>query len=294
MTDQTSLPRFSIVLPSFNTCEYIRETIDSILSQDYPDFEFIVVDGGSNDGTVEILESYGDRIRWISEKDDGQSDAINKGFGMATGELHYWANADDPLEPGALRHVASLLTNFEEPQWVVGAANVIDGRGRVLFERHVEKVDDATFLLWALKWIPTQSVFWNRKMWEEAGPFDPHLHYVMDLGLWQRMYRTAPCAVTSRILARYRLHNQSKSLSGFQKSQAERKKHLAIIIAGDLERARGDGEEAIEELTRRYAVLFDELSDQAALVERLTNHRFFGPLMRFYKRNAGWYPQLKI
>jgi len=294
MTTDESLPRFSIVMPSFNTAEYLCETIDSVLSQDYPDFEYIITDGGSTDDTLDILKSYGNRIRWVSEADSGQCDAINKGFGMATGDLHYWANADDPLEPGALRHVAGLMTDFDCPQWAVGAANLIYGNGREFAVRRVDKVDDATFLLWALKWIPTQSVFWNRKMWETAGPFDADLHYVMDLGLWERMHRAAPCIVTDRILARYRLHDQSKSLTGVAKSRAERKAHLAKLIASDMARAQDEGAEAVDALSARYSHLFDELSDQAALVERLKRHRLIGPIMRYYRKRTSWYPDLDV
>jgi glycosyltransferase involved in cell wall biosynthesis len=282
MTHATALPRFSIVMPSFNTADYLAETLDSILSQDYPDFEFIVTDGGSTDGTLDILERYKDdpRLKWVSEPDGGQCDAINKGFRMATGDLHYWANADDPLEPGALRKVAALLTDFDRPQWAVGAAMLIDGKGKEYWPRVVEEVDASTFLLWGLKWIPTQSVFWNRKMWETAGPFDEHLHYVMDLGLWERMHLAAPCIVTKEVLARYRLHGDSKSLSSIPKSEAERKRHVTQLILQAIAEAQAEGPEALEELASSYAHYFDELTKQAVLTQRLEKNRLTGPVLR--------------
>lgn len=296
MTGKTELPRFSVVMPSFNTAEYLRETIDSILSQDYPDFEYIITDGGSTDGTLEILKSYAHdpRLKWISEPDNGQCDAINKGFRMATGELHYWANADDPLEPGALRHIASLFTDFETPQWAVGAAMLIAGNGKEYWPRVVEEVDDSTFLLWALKWIPTQSVFWNRKMWEAAGPFDEHLHFVMDLGLWQRMHKAAPCIITKEVVARYRLHADSKSLSGIPKSEAERKKHLTTLILEAIGEAQAEGPQALENLASSYAHYFDELTKQAVLNQRLENNRLTGPVLRLYRKRSAYYPDLDI
>jgi len=294
MTDPTNLPKFSIVLPSHNTADHLRETIESILDQDYPDIEFIITDGGSTDGTLDILRGFGDRIKWVSSPDDGQSDAINKGFAMSTGALHYWANADDPLEPNALRHVAGLLTDLSAPQWMVGAARLIDGKGNEFGRRIVSKVDENSFLLWAVRWIPTQSVFWNRKMWEVAGPFDKDLHYVMDLGLWQRMYQTAPAIITPKVLASYRLHADSKSISGIEKSRDERKLHLARIIARDMQTAQASGEEALVELADRYSNLIDELADQAALVERLKQHRLAGPLMRYYQRKTAWFPKFDV
>lgn len=291
---KSELPKFSIVLPSFNTVDYLEETIDSILSQDYPDVELIITDGGSTDGTVDLLTRYGDQIRWVSEPDDGQSDAINKGFAMATGDLHYWANADDPLCPGALCHVAGLMSDPSRPQWVVGAADLVDEKGKVYFTRHVDKVDDATFLLWALKWIPTQSVFWNRKMWDIAGPFDADLHYTMDLGLWQRMHKAAPAIVSDQVLALYRMHPVSKSLSNVEKSRAERKRNLARILNADLQEAGASGGDAVQAKAEQLAVLFDELSDQVAFLNRMQDHRLLGPLIRFYRKRVGWSPQMRL
>lgn len=296
MASAPEWPRFSIVMPSFNTAEYLRETIESILSQDYPDFELIITDGGSTDGTLEILKSYkaDTRLKWVSEPDNGQCDAINKGFGMSTGALHYWANADDPLEPGALRHMAQLFTEFETPQWAVGAAMLIAGNGKEYWPRVVDQVDDSTFLLWALKWIPTQAVFWNRKMWEVAGPFDEHLHFVMDLGLWQRMHKAAQCIITKEVVARYRLHSDSKSLSGIPKSEAERKRHVTTLILEAISEAQAEGPEALEALATDYARYFDELSKQAVLKEKLEQNRLTGPVLRFYRKRASFYPDLEI
>lgn len=291
MTPNADLPRFSIVLPSFNTVEFLEETIESVLSQDYPDIEFIITDGGSTDGTVDLLKRYGDRIRWVSEPDEGQSDAINKGFAMATGDLHYWANADDPMPPGTLKHVAGLLTDFSRPQWAVGAADLIDGKGGTYFTRSVRAVNDETFYLWALRWIPTQSVFWNRKMWEAAGPFDADLHYTMDLGLWQRMHKAAPCIVSDRVLGYYRMHDLSKSLTSIEKSRAERKQNLGRILSRDIAEAAEQGPDAIRAKADQLAVALDELSDATAFLYRLEDHRILGPLIRIYRRRVAWSPK---
>jgi glycosyltransferase involved in cell wall biosynthesis len=113
MTQTAAPPRFSVVMPSFNTAQYLRETLESIVSQDYPDLEIIITDGRSTDGTLDILREYGDRIRWISEPDEGQCDAINKGFRMATGTLHDCCNADDqvPLRGHSTAKTAAGCTN---------------------------------------------------------------------------------------------------------------------------------------------------------------------------------------
>ncbi len=290
----TGLPRMSVVLPTFNGAAFLEETIRNILGQDYPDLEFIVIDGASTDGTVDILRRYDDRIAyWESEPDRGQCHAINKGFARATGDIHYWANADDLLEPGALRHAATLLTDFSTPQWVVGAARLIDQRGRQFGMRVPDRVDDTTFLLWSVRWIPTQSVFWNRAMWQAAGPFDEDLHYVMDLALWQRMHRAAPAIVTPQVLGWYRLHHDAKSLVGVEKSRRERKAYLTRLIAADFARAQSDGLDKVEALAERYAVMLDELADQRALLERMRRNRLLGPILKLYGRFA-WVPDLRL
>lgn len=287
-------PKLSVVLPTFNGADYLEETINNIFGQEYPNLEFIIIDGGSTDATVDIIRRFEDRLAyWVSEPDRGQCHAINKGFAHATGDIHYWANADDLLEPGSFHHVAELLTDFSKPQWLVGGARLIDGRGRQFGERVPERVDDTTFLLWSLRWIPTQSVFWNRAMWEAAGPFDEHLHYVMDLGLWQRMHRAAPAIVTPRMLGWYRLHYTSKSLSSVEKSRAERKTHLASLIAADFADARNKGDEAVQAVASRYALLLDELADQCVMLEQMQRNRFLGPLLKAYRRYAPWAPELK-
>lgn len=288
------LPRMSVVLPTFNGAAWLDETLRNIRAQDYPDLELIVVDGGSTDGTVDIIRRHEDAIAWwVSEPDRGQCHAINKGFARATGTLHYWANSDDLLEPGALRLAASLLDDPSRPQWLVGAARLIDGRGRQFGLRTVPKVDDTTFLLWALRWIPTQSVFWNAAMWQAAGPFDEDIHYVMDLALWERMYRVSPAIVTDRVLGWYRLHDTSKSLSSVEKSRRDRKRHLARIIAADIERARAEGGEGLDALSARYATLLDELADRSAMLERMRGSRFMGPILKAYRRLAPWTPDLE-
>ena len=122
------LPRITIITPSYNQGEFIEQTIESILSQGYPDLEYIVMDGGSTDETVNILEKYEGQLYWVSEKDRGQAHAINKGWHRATGDIYAWLNADDLLNPGALTKVAR---EFSDPKthWLCGAADVINAAG---------------------------------------------------------------------------------------------------------------------------------------------------------------------
>jgi glycosyltransferase involved in cell wall biosynthesis len=118
--------KISIITPSYNQAEFIERTIQSIFSQNYPDIEYIVMDGGSTDGTVKILKKYSDQIIWKSEKDNGQSDAINKGLKIATGEIVAYLNSDDTYEPGTLKKVADFFQKNPEKKWVYGKCKIIN------------------------------------------------------------------------------------------------------------------------------------------------------------------------
>ncbi|MBK8020940.1 MAG: glycosyltransferase [Chloroflexi bacterium] len=124
----------TILTPSYNQAQYIRATIDSVLGQDFPDFEYLVVDGGSTDGTVDILKSYSDpRMRWISERDKGQTDALNRGLRMTSGEILTWINSDDVLLPGAVRFMVETFASRPEIDMFYGDVNIIDSAGNVLY-----------------------------------------------------------------------------------------------------------------------------------------------------------------
>ena len=123
--------RISIVTPSYNQAPFIRRTIDSVLSQRGPfELDYVVIDGGSTDGTIEILESYGDRLAWVSERDRGQVDAINRGLRGATGDVVSWLNSDDVLMPGTLARVAAAFTDNRDAEWLHGRCMIIDEHDR--------------------------------------------------------------------------------------------------------------------------------------------------------------------
>src|SRR5262245_18944056 len=124
-------PLVTVVTPSFNQGRFIRATIESVLSQDYPDIEYIVMDGGSTDDTAEVVKDFAGRLTWISEKDRGQSHAINKGFRMAKGEIVAWINSDDSLVPGAVAHAVRAFVHHPEAGAVYGEGYLIDRAGRI-------------------------------------------------------------------------------------------------------------------------------------------------------------------
>src|SRR5512138_1788368 len=133
MADSTRLPLVSIITPSFNQAAFLETTIRSVLDQDYPSLEYFIVDGGSKDGSLEIIQRYAHRLAgWVSEPDRGQTDAINKGFGMAHGEILAWLNSDDVYQPGAVAEAATFLQQNPEVGLVYGDATYIDENGRTI------------------------------------------------------------------------------------------------------------------------------------------------------------------
>jgi GT2 family glycosyltransferase len=215
---------FTIVTPTFNAIATIRETLASIQSQDYfGPVEHVVVDGGSTDGTVELLaaEAEAGRLRFVSEPDDGLSDAFNKGVAMATGELVGWLNADDVYEPGALSAVDAALSASPEAEWVVGRCGIVGEEGSES-RRAVTAYKD--FLLrhysFALhltnNFVSSPATFVRRAVLTEIGALDTRFKYSADYDLWLRLGRRGAPAFAREPVARFRMGEGSLSITGFE------------------------------------------------------------------------------
>ena len=209
---KTDKPLVSIVTPSFNQGLYLEETIQSVLNQDYPNIEYIIIDGGSTDGSVEIIKRYEDRIGyWESEPDLGQTDAINKGFALAKGEILAWLNSDDTYRPGAIREAVDYLYEHPEVGMVYGHAFYIDEEGEVVAQFPTAKTDYDK-LRRGNSTIPQQAAFFRSSLWKMIGPLDPSFYYAMDYDLWIRISSVSPIDYYPRLWANFRLQNSSKSM----------------------------------------------------------------------------------
>jgi len=185
-----TVPKLSIVTPSFNQAHFIEETLQSVSRQQYPSLEHIVVDGASTDGTAEILKRYSSmpgwaHLRWISEPDHGQSDAINKGFRMATGDIIGWLNSDDLYEPGSLATVTKAFEENPLVDFIYGDYLIIDETGKTLISKK-EIAFDWEIMLCGLNYIAQPNVFFRSRVFKKLGYLNDSLHYVMDYEFWLR------------------------------------------------------------------------------------------------------------
>lgn len=210
-----SLPLVSIVTPSYNQGRFIGETIESILGQDYPNLEQWVIDAGSTDETLAVLERYrGDpRLRWISEPDKGQSDAINKGWARCRGRVLTWLNSDDTFLPGAVRGQVEALLAMPGAGGVYGDAFYTDAAGSPRGRIYARPFSPTAVL--SLKITAQPAVFLCREIVSQVGPIDLRRRYGMDVELWSRAIRLAPWAQYHGAVATYRLHDGSKTVSQF-------------------------------------------------------------------------------
>jgi len=217
--------RISLVTPSFNQASTIRETIESVLRQDYPNVEYWVLDAGSRDGTVEILQEYESdtRFHWVSEPDKGQSDAINKGLASSTGAIFNWINSDDYLEPGALRRVAETFQANPNLDIVSGWTAEFRGQPPEIFNRIQLQVRASAEATITVGVYCQPSTFWRTEIVRTLGGADASLHYVMDWNLWVRYlarYGQKKILLLDDLLAHYRHHAAAKTSqdsSGFYK-----------------------------------------------------------------------------
>ncbi|MFU8772933.1 MAG: glycosyltransferase family 2 protein, partial [Anaerolineales bacterium] len=237
-----SLPLVSIITPSYNQAAYLEHTVRSVLTQDYPHVEYIVVDGGSSDGSVEILRAYEKYLAWwISEPDQGQSQAINKGLSRARGEIVAWLNSDDLYLPGVISAVVEAFQSHPEASMVFGNAISIDKDGNPFNEQVFGDRGLDDFM--AFKIICQPAVFMRHSRLEQAGLLDESYHYLLDHHLWLRIAMLESPVYLPQPLACARYHSQAKNIA----------------------QAAGFGNEA-------YRIL-EWMQNQSQLAEQLKQHR---------------------
>lgn len=233
------LPRISVVTPSFEQARYLEETMASVLDQGYPALEYVVIDAGSRDGSVDIIRGREAELAyWVSEPDHGHTDGLNKGFARTTGELMGWVNSSDVQLPWTLRTVAEVFRDVPQAQWVMGLQTVLgeEGGPRAVYDTRWNRYD---FLGGRYQWLQQESVFWRRELWERAGGrIDPGARYICDFALWLRFMDLAPLYHVGTPLGGFRRHDERRGTAGEGAYAAEARRLWAAWSAGAAPRER--------------------------------------------------------
>jgi len=207
------MAKLSIVTPSYNQAKYLEATILSVLGQKEVDLEYIIIDGGSTDGSVDIIRKYEKQLAyWVSEPDNGQTDAINRGFARARGDVLAWINSDDTYEPGAFKEAVGYLGDHPEVGLVYGNAHFIDADSKIIGDFPAARTN-IKLLRQGYVHIPQQAAFFKADLWKKVGPLDPSFYFAMDYDLWVRLGGLAPIAYYPRLWANFRLHGDAKTIA---------------------------------------------------------------------------------
>jgi len=225
-------PTIAIVTPSFNSAQFLAQTVDSVVNQGYPQLAYAVQDGGSTDGTKELLAAKDSRLSWRSEPDAGQADAINRGFNAISGDIMGYLNSDDLLLPGTLAYIANEFARRPDVDILYGNRITIDNLGSEI-GRIVLPPHDSKALRW-LDFIPQETMFWRKQVWDKIGPLDNNFRFAMDWDFILRAQRAGfKFRRTPRFLACFRIHMGQKTVTmtsiGHDEQQRLRQTHLGYL-----------------------------------------------------------------
>ena len=207
-------PKISIVTPSFNQAQFLEETILSVINQNYPNLEYIIIDGGSTDGSVEIIKKYEKYLTyWVSEPDDGHAHALNKGFEKTTGEIMAWLNSDDKYFPWTFKTAAEIFTEYLDVNWITGYQSAIDAQGRLCdIYKTCVNVFDRIFR--HKTFIQQESTFWRRSLWEKSGAhISDDYKLFIDGELWARFFQMDKLWTIDRVIGGFRFHVQNRGFT---------------------------------------------------------------------------------
>lgn len=240
MTTAGEWPKISLVTPVFNSARYLEATIRSVLSQEYPNLEYIILDGGSTDDSVEIIRKYESQLHaWVSEPDRGMYDAINKGFARSSGELMGWISATDLLHAGSLFVVGGVFRQFPEVEWITGRPTGFNDDGMAVEVLKLRQWSRIPFLAGANRYIQQESTFWRRSLWDRAGGrVDDSRRKASDFELWVRFFRYAKLYPVDALIGGFRSHPDSLGLQNLEECHQIQDEIIATELAS-MPSARG-------------------------------------------------------
>jgi GT2 family glycosyltransferase len=268
---KNELPDLSVITPSFNQARFLPFCLDSIeLNRSSARTEHLVLDGGSTDGSREILiERSNDLDYWRCERDRGQSHAINTGMTLARGNVLCWINSDDALAPESAAHMVSVLGRYSRPAWAIGQCMIVDELNNEISRWTPRSHNNLEFVLrWSRNFIMQPAVFWNRAMWNVAGPLEERLHFAMDFDLWLRFFNVAPPILINQPIGVHRTHGESKTSHAGVRIVEEYRRALATRLTEN-PRARHIGEADVAHVLSvhaRSALFHDDLTGARQLL----------------------------
>jgi hypothetical protein len=255
-------PSISIVTPNFNGFGYLADAIESVVSQDYPNLQYVIADGGSTDGSQLIIGQYNERINAvISGPDRGHADALNKGFALTDGEIMGWINSDDILHPGCLERIARIFGAYPDVEWITGRPTAMNAGGEIDYVGDVRPWSRLRFLAGDHLWIQQESTFWRRSLWDRAGGgLDLDFNVANDFELWARFFRHAPLYSVDHLLGCFRVRPGQRSVA----QRADYEREVDQILRRELKLLEPAWREAWAELVPATPRTLDD-SEKAAL-----------------------------
>jgi glycosyltransferase involved in cell wall biosynthesis len=214
--------KISIVTPSFNQIDFLGKTIESVLSQNYSNLQYVVIDGGSQDGSDKVISKYKDRLHYsCSEKDSGHAEALNKGFEKTDGEIMGWINSDDMYLPGCFNAISQIFMAFPDIAWITGFSSVWNKFGSMTQVESVHK-NIYDFMNGNYDWIQQESTFWRRSLWNKAGgQINQDVHFAVDGDLWSRFFIHERLVSVSCGFGGYRYHGKNRAFENMQNIKIE-------------------------------------------------------------------------
>lgn len=266
-----TLPRISLVTPVFNSANYLEQTIRSVLAQNYPNLEYYVMDGGSTDGTLDIIRKYESQITgWVSEPDRGMYDAINKGFARTSGEIMGWISATDQLQIGGLSVVGSVFRDLQQVEWITGRPTIFNDAGMTVSVLPLPRWSRLRFLAGANRYIQQESTYWRRSLWEKAGGrTDSSRRSASDFELWLRFFDHAQLYSVNALIGGFRVHPDSDALTTLDNYHRICEEHLSRAVASL------EGEKAVK-LFRKLTHTFQPIPLLGRAWNRFAMSRLYG------------------
>lgn len=281
-------PKITIVTPNYNGGEFLEETIQSVLSQNYPNLEYIIIDGGSSDNSVAIIKKYESQLAyWISEPDKGLYDAIQKGFDKSTGEIMAWLNSDDLYHQKALFIVAELF-NFKDVNWIQGIPSTFDEMGRTVAVSDFKRWSKLDYYLGNFEWIQQESTFWRRSLWETSGSkLATDLKYAGDLELWLRFFRFEKLFVTQALLGGFRQRSKNQLSLDFLDLYI---KEAQAKIQEEVENNIPIEEKKLIQEIKKYNTLVKDV--KFVFIKKIINKFFYSKMIQKKKRYFNYPPMI--